>query len=43
MQVKEEIDRFVGEVPQFDDITMLCLVNRNVTEERRTEDERNNP
>ena len=60
-QVKEEIDRFVGEAPQFDDITMLCLVNRNgmegkenenqgsasacrqETEERRTEDERDNP
>lgn len=23
--VKEDIDRFVGEAPQFDDITMLCL------------------
>ena len=23
--VKEEIDKFVGEAPQFDDITMLCL------------------
>lgn len=24
-KVKEDIDRFVGEAPQFDDITMLCL------------------
>ena len=24
-EVKEDIDRFVGEAPQFDDITMLCL------------------
>jgi len=24
-RVKEDIDRFVGEAPQFDDITMLCL------------------
>jgi sigma-B regulation protein RsbU (phosphoserine phosphatase) len=23
--VKEDIDRFVGDAPQFDDITMLCL------------------
>ena len=23
--VKEDIDAFVGEAPQFDDITMLCL------------------
>ena len=23
--VKEDIDRFVGEAPQFDDITMLCV------------------
>ena len=23
--VKEKIDRFVGEAPQFDDMTMLCL------------------
>lgn len=23
--IKEDIDRFVGEAPQFDDITMLCL------------------
>ncbi len=30
-QVKEDIDRFVGAAPQFDDITMLCLVNRNDT------------
>ena len=24
-QVKADIDRFVGDAPQFDDITMLCL------------------
>lgn len=24
-RVKEDIDLFVGEAPQFDDITMLCL------------------
>lgn len=24
-KLKEDIDRFVGEAPQFDDITMLCL------------------
>ena len=36
--VKEEIDGFVGSAPQFDDITMLCLVNRN----ERKEDEGNN-
>ena len=23
--IKEDIDAFVGEAPQFDDITMLCL------------------
>ena len=26
--VKEDIDAFVGEAPQFDDITMLCLEYR---------------
>ena len=24
-RLKEEIDAFAGEVPQFDDITMLCF------------------
>lgn len=24
-EIKEDIDRFVGDAPQFDDITMLCL------------------
>ncbi len=24
-KIKEYIDKFVGEAPQFDDITMLCL------------------
>ena len=27
--VKADIDRFVGEAPQFDDITMLCLKRKN--------------
>ena len=27
--VKADIDKFVGEAPQFDDITMLCLEYRN--------------
>ena len=27
-EVKGDIDRFVGEAPQFDDITMLCLKRR---------------
>ena len=26
--VREDIARFVGEAPQFDDITMLCLKRR---------------
>ncbi|MCD8362245.1 MAG: serine/threonine-protein phosphatase, partial [Lachnospiraceae bacterium] len=30
-QVQEEIDRFVGEAPQFDDITMLTLYYRGKT------------
>ena len=25
MNVKEDLDRFVGSAPQFDDITMLCM------------------
>ena len=24
-QIKAEIDSFVGEAPQFDDITMMCI------------------
>lgn len=24
-KIKEDVDKFVGEVPQFDDITMICL------------------
>ena len=32
-KVKEDIDRFVGEAPQFDDITMLCLEYRAKMEE----------
>lgn len=23
--IKEDVERFVGDAPQFDDITMLCL------------------
>jgi len=32
--VKEDIDNFVGEAPQFDDITMLCLEFRERMEEK---------
>ncbi len=32
-RVKEDIDAFVGEAPQFDDITMLCLEYRKRMEE----------
>lgn len=28
-RIKEDIDAFVGEAPQFDDITMLCLEFKN--------------
>lgn len=31
--VKEDIDRFVGSAPQFDDITMLCLEYKQKMEE----------
>ena len=24
-RIKEDVDKFVGEAPQFDDLTMLCL------------------
>ena len=27
-KIKEDIERFVGDAPQFDDITMLCLEYR---------------
>ncbi|MDO4292953.1 MAG: PP2C family protein-serine/threonine phosphatase [Eubacteriales bacterium] len=43
--VGQRIGEFVGNTAQFDDITMLCLINRNtVTEgkERGTVDERDN-
>lgn len=33
-KVKKDIDGFVGEAPQFDDITMLCLEYRAKMEER---------
>lgn len=33
-KVKEDIDAFVGEAPQFDDITMLCLEYRQRMEEK---------
>ena len=32
-QVKEDVDRFVGEAPQFDDITMLALTYAPAAEE----------
>ena len=32
--VKKDIDEFVGEAPQFDDITMLCLEYKSRMEER---------
>ena len=31
-KIKAEVDRFVGEAPQFDDITMLCLEYKGQTE-----------
>ena len=33
--VKRDIDEFVGEAPQFDDITMLCLEFRGKTEDKQ--------
>ncbi|MCM1328969.1 MAG: SpoIIE family protein phosphatase [Ruminococcus sp.] len=33
-KIKDDIDRFVGEAPQFDDITMLCLEYKARLEER---------
>lgn len=33
--VKRDIDAFVGEAPQFDDITMLCMEYRERMEERK--------
>ena len=35
--VKEDIDAFVGEAPQFDDITMLCLEYNKYMEEENGE------
>ena len=32
--VKTDIDRFVGDAPQFDDITMLCLEYTKKMEDR---------
>ncbi|MGN1368028.1 MAG: PP2C family protein-serine/threonine phosphatase, partial [Aristaeellaceae bacterium] len=29
--VKTDVDRFVGDAPQFDDLTMLCLAYRGMT------------
>lgn len=34
-KIKEDIDRFVGDAPQFDDITMLCLEYRERMEEQQ--------
>ena len=36
--IKEDIDEFVGEAPQFDDITMLCLEYRGEPEASKTVD-----
>lgn len=36
--VKADIDEFVGDAPQFDDITMLCLEYRGSHEDSRTVD-----
>ncbi len=33
--IKRDIDAFVGEAPQFDDITMLCMEYRERMEERK--------
>lgn len=37
--VKRDIDRFVGEAPQFDDITMLCLEYKGSCKEQKEADE----
>lgn len=34
-KIKSDIDSFVGEAPQFDDITMLCLEYKSKMEERK--------
>lgn len=34
-EIKSDIDSFVGEAPQFDDITMLCLEYKSKMEERK--------
>lgn len=36
--VKADIDEFVGDAPQFDDITMLCLEYRGIHEDSKTVD-----
>lgn len=36
--VKADIDEFVGDAPQFDDITMLCLEYRGMPDESKTVD-----
>ena len=33
-EVKTDIDRFAGNVPQFDDITMLCLKRENLPDKK---------
>lgn len=38
-RIKEDIDRFVGDAPQFDDITMLCLEYKERMGEAGTERE----
>ena len=32
MQVKKDVDRFVGDAPQFDDMTMLCVKRNRLME-----------
>lgn len=34
--VKADLDKFVGDAPQFDDITMLCLQYRKMPDESKT-------
>lgn len=36
--VKADVDEFVGEAPQFDDITMLCVVTHNTEKNSERED-----
>ena len=38
VKIKEDIDTFVGDAPQFDDITMLCLEYRERMSYERIDD-----